>query len=64
MLFFYLKSISIGDGLPTDKRQNREYLPAVKNLLNSSGGGLLLRAHACPVNTWDQTLVPTVPASR
>ena len=39
-------------------------LPAVKSLLNSSGGGLLLCAHAGPVDTWDQTLVTTVPASR
>ena len=50
MLFFYFKSISIGGRLPRNKRQNRECLPAVKSLLNSSGGGLLLRAHAGPVH--------------
>ena len=61
MLFFYFKSISIGGRLPRNKRQNRECLPAVKSLLNSSGGGLLLRAHAGQVDTWDQTLVTKVP---
>ena len=64
MLFFYFKSISIGGGLPRDKRQNREGLSAVKSLLNLSGGGLLLRAHAGPVDTWDQSLVTAVPTPR
>ena len=64
MLFFYFKSISIGGGLPRDKGQNYECLPAVQSLLNSSIGGLLLHAHAGPADTWDQTLVTTVPESR